>query len=373
MASAEARFQAVRGRYLLHEKLDDRPIAVAAAGEAWGVISRGAGELRVVDPRGYLSQPHARPIRVEPVEAGSSLRVGDHAYAGVLEVLTDSGGLTLVNELPLEEYLRGVVPREMKGAEPEALKAQAIAARTYAMKRLGSRAELGFDVFADVQDQVYGGLEAHVAADRAVGETRGLVLLSESLLIDALYHSTCGGTTAAVEEAFPKPPAPYLVSVEDGDGKGRFHCAASRWFRWRASYQREDLERLLARNLGRYAALPGSGIGILTDMDVAESSPEGRVLALRIETSTGTFQVTRNDVRWLFADESSPGLRSTLFLLRRERVRDVVASVTLTGGGWGHGVGMCQMGALGRAAAGAAHEAILAHYYRGARLERLYA
>jgi stage II sporulation protein D len=375
LARPETRFLVTGGRYLIHEERGDDPIAVAADGEPWGIAARGTSELRVIDPRGYLSRPHVRPVRVEPLDTGSTLRVDDGLYAGALEVRPGPGGATLVNELPLEEYLRGVVPHEMPAGEEslEALKAQVIAARTYALKRLGSRAELGFDLFADVQDQVYGGLgEAGTAADRALAETRGRVLLSGRHLIDAYYHSTCGGSTAAVEEAFPLPPVPYLVSVEDRDGRGGFFCAGSRYFRWQASFEREQLEALLARNLPRFVTLPRAGVGTLTDVAVAASSQGGRVLALRVETTTGNYQVARNDVRWIFAAGASPGLRSTLFLLRKERRRGFVDAITLTGGGWGHGVGMCQVGALGRAAAGAGHAEILAHYYTGTNLERLY-
>jgi stage II sporulation protein D len=376
LGEPEARFAAASGAWRIFEKAADETIAVAAAGETWGVRARAPGDLRVVDPRGWLSQAHRRPIRVEPLAAGgASLRVGDRVLAGALEVLEGAEGLTVVNELPLETYLRGVLAREMGGAghAPEALAAQAVAARTYALRRLGSRAALGFDLHGDVQDQAYagtGGVPA--AASEAVERTRGAALLAGEALVEAYYHSTCGGVTAAVEEAFPEPALPYLVSVEDGDGRGGYHCARSRWFRWRASYERAQVEGLIARNLGRFATLPSTGPGSLVDLEVVEASPGGRALALRIETSTGRFQVARNDIRWLFADGESPGLRSTLFLLRRERSRGFVERVTLTGGGWGHGVGMCQMGAIGRAAAGAGHEEILAHYYRGTRLTRLY-
>jgi stage II sporulation protein D (peptidoglycan lytic transglycosylase) len=371
-----ASFQPAGGRYLIHERQNDDPIAVVADGETWGMAAGERGdELRVVDQRGWLSRPHARPVRVEPLDGDSLLRVGDARYAGALELLPVPGGLTVVNELPLERYLRGVLAREMSGSDAtmEAVKAQAIAARTYALKRMGSRAALGFDLFGDVQDQAYGGEEGVSAAvERALSETRGQVMLSEGLLIDAYFHSTCGGTTAAVEEAFPESPVPYLVSVDDDGAKGSFYCEASRYFRWQARYDRDRLESLLGTNLGRFTALPPAGLGDLYDMDIAESSPGGRVLALRIETSTGSFQVVRNDIRWLFAESNSLGLRSTLFLLRKERRGGVVDEVALTGGGWGHGVGMCQVGALGRAAAGASHPDILAHYYRGVHLERLY-
>jgi stage II sporulation protein D len=369
-------FQPVGGNYLVGEELAQRPIAVAADGESWELVAGGVAELRVIEPGGHLSQPRVRPVRIQPLAERTALEVAGRRYAGTLEVLPGPDGLTLVNELPLEEYLRGVLPAELPAGEDalEALKAQAVAARTYTLKRLGSRAVLGFDLFGDVQDQSYAGVgAATAAADRALADTRGEVLLAGGHVVDAYYHSTCGGSTAALEEAFPLPPLPYLMSVEDHDRDGSFYCARSRYFRWQATYTRSDLERLFARNLGSFVTLPTAGLGGVTDLSIVETSAAGRVLALRIETSNGNFQVARNDVRWIFADDSSPGLRSTLFLLRKERRRGAVESVTLTGGGWGHGVGMCQMGALGRAAAGASHAEILSHYYTRTAIERLYA
>ncbi len=368
-------FTARTGRYLIRESGSDEAIAVTAAGEQWSVISHAREGLRVRDPRGYLSLAHARPLRVEPVAGGAGLDVEEQLYPGAIEVRQDETGVTVVNELPLEEYLRGVLARELpgRGHAPEALKAQAVAARTYALKRMGSRAALGFDLFADTQDQVYAGVgDASPAADRALADTRGRALLAGGNLIDAYYHSTCGGSTASVEEAFPQPPVPYLVSVSDADGRRGFHCSSSRYFRWQAAYERDALETIVTRNLGRFVTLPSGGPGDLRDLEVSETSSTGRVTALRVETTAGNFQVARNDVRWLFADGGSPGLRSTLFLLRGERQRGEIRRVTLVGGGWGHGVGMCQVGAVGRATAGAACEQILRHYYRGTHLERLY-
>lgn len=375
VAAAAASFEPLAGRYLLQEAGADTPIAVTAPGETWGARLDPAGALRIVDPRGWLSRPHARAVRVEPLDPDTTLRVGDRTLAGGLELLAAGTGVTVVNELPLERYLTGVVAREMGGGGGEAaLRAQAVAARTYALKRLGSRAELGFDLFADVQDQAYAGEGGRTAsADAAVRSTRGFALLAGPSLIDAYYHSTCGGATAAVEEAFPRPAVPYLVSVSDADGDGGYHCDGSKYFRWHVAFEAGALERLLERNLSRFLPVPVEGTGSLVDLSVVESSPEGRVLALRFETTTGRFQVARNDVRWVFADDTSPGLRSTLFLLRKERSRGRLTRVELTGGGWGHGVGMCQIGAIHRAAGGAEHGAILERYYPGTRMERLYA
>ncbi len=151
------------------------------------------------------------------VRAGSApLEVDGTAYRGAVEVLGGGDAFTVVNELPLEEYLLGVVPNEL-APEPfpelEALKAQAIAARTYIVRNLGQFAEDGYDICATDQCQVYGGLDTeHPLATRAVEETRGVVATYDGEPINALYSSTCGGRTENSENVFGEP-LPYLVST----------------------------------------------------------------------------------------------------------------------------------------------------------------
>jgi len=133
-------------------------------------------------------------------------------------------GLTLVNEVPLESYLRGVLPEEI-GQPPdsdyEAVKAQAVAARSYTLSYLGRRAPLGFDLWASVEDQVYGGTaRENEQSNRALRATAGEVLLSEGTPIRALYSSACGGRTSNVEDVWPWPWTPYLRSVRDAEGPG---------------------------------------------------------------------------------------------------------------------------------------------------------
>src|SRR5262249_42056820 len=140
--------------------------------------------------------------------AGTGIRVQGHRYRGrILVYLNDRGTLNLIDELPLEDYLRGVVPSEM-GPEQyrqiEALKAQAVAARTYALRNLGEFAREGYDICATPRCQVYGGMDAeHALSDRAVAETAGQVLLYHGELVDALYSSTCGGHTEDARVMFP--------------------------------------------------------------------------------------------------------------------------------------------------------------------------
>ncbi len=367
------------GRWWIHETGSSRPIAVVGPGEAWRVVRLPfETALRVERPDGHLSEAHAVPLAAAPLEP-SGLTVEGVAYPGSFELLLGpDGGVTAVNVVPMEAYLEGVVARELGrpgAAAAAALRAQAVAARTYALKRMGSRAALGFDVYGSVEDQAYAGRPeaGDSLAVRAVAATRGEALLWRGALIDAFYHSTCGGHTTRVEEAFDRPSAPFLTSVSDArpDGEG-YWCQVSRYFRWTAAYERAELVEMVERNLPRLVPVPAQGPGELRDMELLAATPEGRAQTLRVVTTTGRFTIGRDDIRRLFADPEGRILRSTMFLFRPERERDRLVRLTLVGGGWGHGVGMCQVGAMERARAGQDHRTILAAYYTGAEVTRVY-
>lgn len=295
-----------------------------------------AGEDVSVEMGGFRRSAGAWTLRPH---TGESLVVGGTAYRGAVEVARDETGVTVVNVLPLEDYLRGVVPREMpvSGGHLEALRAQAVASRTYAVRNLGRRAALGFDLWATVEDQVYGGASAETAlADLAVATTSGVVLVDGSGPIRAYYHGACGGRTASIADVWgeTEPPA-YLLGVDDLDESGVPFCAAAPRLAWTETYP------FLA-------------------VEVLDRDPSGRVRALGIGDTVVAGDAIRRAIR-------RPGggiLRSTRFEVRRAG-----GAVVLEGAGNGHGVGMCQWGAIGRARRGASHEEILRHYYPGTRLD----
>ncbi|MGH7566203.1 MAG: SpoIID/LytB domain-containing protein, partial [Gemmatimonadota bacterium] len=366
-------------RWWIHEAGASRPIAVVEGEPGWRVVRLPfETALRLRRPDGWLSQPHLGPLEAASL-GGSPIEAGGVEYPGTIEVsLRPDGTLTGVNVVPLETYLEGVVPKELGRPGPEAWQAQlaqAVAARTYALKRLGSRAELGFDLYGSVLDQAYQGLPdpADSLAVRAVRSTRGEVMLYNGYLIDAFYHSTCGGHTARVEETFDFPAAPYLTAVSDAlpDGSG-YWCQGSRYFRWTASWSAEELDMLIRRNLPTLVPHPAEGTGALVDAMLESSTAEGRALAVRVTTTTGRFVVAEDAIRTLFADSTGRILYSTQFLFRPERMGTRLTGLTLVGGGWGHGVGMCQVGAMGRARAGWDYQRILAAYYPGTVVRELY-
>lgn len=366
------------GRWRIGEADPARPVAVVDGGPPWTIVKLPFENLlRVRRPDGYVSQPHAGPLKVEPIGPGT-LRVGGAPYAGSIEFqLRPDGTLTAVNLVPLEAYLEGVVSRELghpDRAAFEAQRAQAVAARTYALKRLGSRADLGFDVYGSVLDQAYGGIPdpADSLAVEAVRSTRGQALLYAGHLIDAYYHSTCGGSTARVELVFDDPPAPYLVPVSDRRPDGSYWCQGSRYFRWTTTLDGAELQATMDRNLPALVPLPPEGVGRVEDVRLERSTPEGRALSVRVITSSGRYLVSENAIRSLFADTEGRLLRSTQFLFRPVHRSGVLEQVTLLGGGWGHGVGMCQVGALERARQGQDHRRILSIYYPGTEVVALY-
>lgn len=301
------------------------------------------------------------------------IRVEGTAYYGAILFRPAAVGVTAVNLLDLETYLRGVVPLEIGTGRPaeelEAVKAQAIAARTYALRHAGRRADLGFDYHGSVLDQAYGGADAEDAvATRAVTETRGMVLTYDGEPIEAYYHSTCGGRTAAMEEVWPDEGRPYLRSVSDRRPGGGWYCEASSRFRWVESWDEPALLDALTIGLqGR----TGRPVSVVESLAVAHRSPSGRVAELVVRTDVGEFRVHGDSIRRVLRPEPDRLLNSTAFELTT-RGDDRVVSLTVDGSGWGHGIGLCQTGALGRARDGHSYRDILSTYYPGTRLVRLY-
>lgn len=341
----------------------------------------------------------AAPLLLRPVDPRHGVVWGDTPYGGEMRVLRPQSGLTLINVVALEEYLRGVVPWEIgRPGEPglAALEAQAVAARTYSLAHRGDRSNLGFDLWADVQDQVYHGRRGNDRwCDLAVANTHGLVLRHEGREIEAYYCSTCGGRTSDVREVWPREARPYLVSVQDGPPDAAW-CRGSPLFRWEKSWSAADLERVLKRTLPEYlqwlSASPtrrdwaGEGFsparagvdarrpGRLRGLEIAERTSCGRIARLDIRTDAGVYRIRGDRVRWVLVPVEGRFsiLESAGFDLSVESGSDgALRRITVAGRGFGHGVGLCQHGALAMARAGHGFREILTHYYPGARLEAI--
>ncbi len=320
-----------------------------------------------------------RALRIEPTHPRGVIRFGEHTYHGVFEVMPGPHGLTVVNEVPLETYLRGVVPWEIGWQDPQrrsAVEAQAIAARTYAYKRLGQHADAGFDVYADVSDQMYQGTTREDSvANRAIRSTHGTVLMAGDQLVEAYYCSTCGGHTSRIEAVWPKPAETYLRGLRDRAPEGgSAFCATSRHFRWQEAWSGRELEDLLQETLPpELVPAPEAPLGGLLDLRIDTHDETGRAHELVVEMTSGTYRVAGDRIRWVLRPRDRSILRSTLFKLDVERDgAGAMVRVIARGGGNGHGVGMCQVGALEMSRRGYDASAILAHYYPGTELQRLY-
>jgi stage II sporulation protein D len=311
------------------------------------------------------------------VPAGDSpIWVNGKPYRGRAEVLRDRTGLTVVNRLPMESYLLGVVSAEMgrrSSSEQAALRAQAVVSRTYAFRNLRRWRAEGFDLYATVSDQAYGGVRAETPEGRAaVSETRGRILTYDGAPIEAFYYSTCGGRTADGLEVFRGASKPYLRSAADVAPHGTAYCSISPRYHWREEWSGSSLRAVLARYLPNPSRL-SRNLDQLADIRVTRRTGSGRVDELVVSAGGSELRVNgQSNIRQVLRTPGGDLLRSTAFTLVVSGAGSNVSHLVAEGSGAGHGVGLCQWGAVGRARAGQGHEEILAAYYPGTRLERRY-
>jgi len=346
-------------------------LLLTSAGSADLVVAREGEDVRV-SPSSGPALAVAVAVRFEPA-GDAPITLDAIPYRGAIEVFgVEERGLNAVNSLPLEDYLLGVVPIEIgpRGEdELAAVAAQAVAARTYAVAHLRAREEMGFDVFGSVEDQAYGGVAAErPESTRAVRETAGQILMYGGLPIRAMYHSTCGGRTSPVEEVLDRAPARYLRSVSDRAPNGTDYCAASPRYRWVDTLRATDLNGRVREQIVRIFGTTAAHTGDIVDLRVSRRTPSGRVEALAVRGTRSEFVLERLDIRIALQNEAGRILGSTDF----EVVTAPDGSIELHGRGFGHGSGMCQWGAIGRARAGQEWQTILATYYPGAELVSVY-
>jgi stage II sporulation protein D len=336
------------------------------------------------------------------LQATDLVRIAGAPYRGVAEVGFNSAGrLAGINELPIEQYLWGVVPRELPPVpygEIEALKAQAVAARTYALANLGKRKANGYDLLPTVSDQVYGGHAAeHPLSTEAVNSTAGTVITYGGRFAEALYSSTSGGYTANNEDVYRSDPVAYLrgkVDAERGQApehvpslavfkrhanptnlraqsNGDFEADWSSRHRWVVEWSSAEMARALSASFN-------TTVTEVRDIRVTDRADLGRVRHIEFDTDAGLLQAVKDDIRSKLRYVTSSGglasLNSTLFYV--EPVTDprtrAVTGWKAYGGGWGHGVGMSQTGAVGMAERGRSYQEILEYYYTGVTLEQWY-
>src|SRR4051812_35561319 len=352
-----------------------RLMARVGPGERW-MFERSGDRIRGVKgavKTGWVDGP----IYAAPTSDGL-FTFGGRRYRGELVFRPTPTGLLVTNYIRIDEYLGGVVPLEIgarPAAESAAVQAQAIAARSYAYTHLDPGDARGYDVTATVSDQVYGGADAETPiGNRAIASTRGLVLKYNGRVVDAPYSSTCGGSTAEPSELWPAGQGqPYLKRVSDKvPGTDRYYCDIAPRFSWTKTFDQPSLVATISRYLSTVTQVPGGDPGRPKSVVVASRTPSGRVSELTIVTDRGTFTVRGNDIRSVLRGSGGEILNSTYFSVDSAEESDGhLSRLTLRGNGYGHGVGMCQWGAIGRARAGQDYLTILTTYYPGATIGAL--
>ena len=361
------------GDWRLYDSGGESTLLRAAGGEIWAVEAvRGA--LRAVGDEGTVTSLRPAPFVVRPAGQGAFITVDGKSYRGEVWLFADGEGVTAVNRLAIENYLRGVVPLEIGNraqSERAAVEAQAVAARSYAYTHLASQGTRLYDMVSTVMDQVYGGVKAETPlSDAAVASTVGLVLTYHGVVVNAPYSSTCGGSTARASEVWPRSgDEPYLVPVSDRiPGTDSYYCDISPRFRWTRTFTEAALKSTLDRYLRNYVSVPRGGPGRPRSVKVEGHTPSGRVRTLVITTDRGRYTLRENDIRFVLRSGSGEILNSTYFSLEERRDgggRGKLGSLVVRGSGYGHGIGMCQWGAIGRARAGQDFREILRTYYPG--------
>jgi len=301
------------------------------------------------------------------------LILGSKKYRGIIKILPAGKSAQVINIVYMEDYLRGVVPPEMGERTPEeveAVKAQAVAARTYAMAHLGQYPDQQYDMKSSIIDQVYDGfnIEAELV-NRAIDQTEGKVLFYQEGFVNAYYHSTCGGMTDNIDHVWDRKETPYLKAVADSGA-----CSWSKYYSWKEffteSQLRSRIEQYLSSERGK-----DFRISRLKDIILLERTPGGRVGELIVKTDTDALSFKKDRIRWVIGRTSNPDLilPSDRFNLDIERDgAGYVSAVSFVGRGYGHGVGMCQCGAIGLARIGWSYDHILGHYYTNVEVKDLY-
>ena len=363
-------------------------VRVGGTGRVGGVVG-GSVQLRLSSGSEVRVATDGRAVRLSGAASGRYERVtfvsldrdrfvtvNGKPYRGVVEVYAGGGGVLAVNELPLEAYVAGVVNVEMgrrASSELAALEAQAIVTRTYALRNLGKYASDGYDLRASVSDQAYGGVATESEQGwRSVRNTAALVVTYRGEPITTFFHSTCGFSTASPEEVFRfGRELPYLKPVSDAHAGGHY-CDISPHYRWTVEWSAEELTRILSETVPSVLGIERAAIDELEDVTVQRTGRSGRVAEVRVAVGRGEIPVFGPDLRRVFVRPDGRLLGSTAFQLAVEKRAGRVERVRASGAGWGHGVGMCQWGAVGRARAGESARTIVSTYFPGTRLERWY-
>lgn len=351
-------------------------------------------ELVVTSPGGWLELRRLN-------DSGTYL---SRAYRGKIRIRAGAG-LEIANIVDIEEYLAGNVPSEVPSwFESEAIKAMSCVARTYALSHLGAHEDKGCDLCDTVHCQVYNGLADESDKITAlIKETKGNVLYQDGKPASCLFHAVCGGSTDEAssvwgnwqDDASCGIPADsfFFISkpkdISDNSSSAGFtqraekktdvfasfidnpppcFCDKASRFRWEKEISADELSSLLKKSLPVLLNCNSGDVGNLKDICILKRTPGGRVAEMLIKTDKKSFRLGGDKVRWMTSGGKigSSGLNSSLFNVKCEG-----GTIRFQGGGWGHGIGLCQEGAQGRAMAGSSYAEILEAYFPLCRLSNI--
>ena len=290
-------------------------------------------------------------VKIKPAE-NSLIKIDKRDYRGSVEILRDDkGGLLVINELDVEEYLKGVLNEEISAKwHPESIKAQAVVARTYALYQKENRKDNPYHMEATTTDQVYGGVRREdERTNKAAKDTQGIVLTYEGKLAKVFYHSISGGITEDVTDVWGGEGNNYLKSIKCDFDKDAPN------YQWETEIDAVDLEMLLSRN--------GIKVDGILSIEPVSFTSSGRVSELQIRHKNGIEKISGVNFRKIIGYET---IRSTLF-----RIKEGEGSFIFYGKGSGHGVGLCQWGAKGMAEKGYSYIDILKYYYPGIEIKKI--
>lgn len=323
---------------------DQKTVTLQSAdGLALEGASTGRREKKMIFGAGYAG---SRPVRIS--SAGAFIHMNGKGYRGAIELRKKKNGLLLVvNDLNVEDYLLGVIAAEIPHDwEFEALKAQAVASRTYALYQKRISGKRPYHVLATVNGQMYLGKRGERPnTTSAVRETEGLVLMYGNEIVSAFYHSSCGGHTENAEELWGIDE-PYLKGVD---------CDCQEISKYGQWEKRFGIAKI-AEALGRH----GYRVRDITNIELGAITPAGRVKTVLIRHAAGATSVSAESLRQALGYSFIPSVFFESELSGKE--------IVFSGRGLGHGVGMCQWGAKVMARKGSDFKTILSHYYPGTRL-----
>lgn len=300
----------------------------------------------------YVDTKKVSSDRVSLRTEDNRVLINGRKYRGTLEIINNAPkSFAIVEILPLDEYLYGIIKHEISPKWPEeAIKAQVVAARTYALKNFGKHAKDGYDLCNSTDCQVYGGLESEDPVSNAlVDSTTGEILTYQSELVSTPYHGFCGGYTED-----PRNVWEGLNKIKYLQTKKCVYCKKAPRYNWSARFERTKIESILSAE--------GLSVGKIANIKINDKSPSGRVIEIKITHKDGKLLLKANKFRLALGPDV---IRSAMFKIKKEK-----DAYIFEGTGWGHGVGMCQEGARGMAEKGYNYRQILQFYYPGTEIKQ---